>query len=623
LQEIQNVKLAEQRFATTKHKAGNSERFSRIMSSSPKKELLDQLPDQPGIYKFFDINEQLIYVGKAKDIKKRVSNYFHKTSQLDSKTRRLVSQINRIEYTIVNTEMDAFLLENSLIKEHQPRYNILLKDDKTYPFIYITKERFPKILSTRKLNREVGIFYGPYTSVKAMNTIIELIRKLYSLRTCNYILSEKNIEEKKFKICLEYHIGNCKGPCEGLEGEDDYNKKIEQAHHILKGNIHLAKNILKAEMVNSSESLDYEKAHQFKLKLDLLEKFQSSSIIVSPKITDLEVITIISDEKLSVVNYLKVINGTITQTKTLEIKKKLVETDEEILSLALLNLREELKSNSTEVISNIPFSMPLTDISISVPQIGDKKKLIDMSLKNIVFYLQKLKNIPKESRETRVLSTLQKDLQLKELPDHIECFDNSNLQGTSPVAAMVCFKNGKASKKDYRHFNIKTVIGANDFDSMHEIVFRRYKRCIDESLPLPKLIIIDGGKGQLNAACNALISLDLYGKIPIVGIAKRLEEIFYPGDMDPLYIDKKSESLKLIQVIRNEAHRFAINFHRDKRSKTHLTSEMNEIAGIGKSTFNKLLKEFKTLSNIKNASEEDLSKVIGNKRAKSLKAGLK
>jgi excinuclease ABC subunit C len=593
------------------------------MSPNLQKELLDQLPDKPGIYKFFDSKEQLIYVGKAKDIKKRVSNYFHKTPQLDSKTRRLVSQIHKIEYTIVNTEIDAFLLENSLIKEHQPKYNILLKDDKTYPYIYISKERFPKILSTRKLNRDIGVFYGPYTSVKAMNTIIELIRKLYSLRTCNYILSAKNIEEKKFKICLEYHIGNCKGPCEGLENEEDYNKKIEQAHHILKGNTHLVKNILKAEMVNASESLDYEKAHQFKVKLELLDKFQSSSIIVSPKITDLEVITIISDESLSVVNYLKIINGTITQTKTIEIKKKLVETNGEILSLALLNIREELKSNSTEIISNISFSIPLTDLSISVPQIGDKKKLIDMSLKNIIFYLQKLKNIQKKPSEIRVLSSLQQDLQLKELPDHIECFDNSNLQGTEPVAAMVCFKNGRPSKKDYRHFNIKTVIGANDFDSMHEIVFRRYKRCIDESLPIPKLIIIDGGKGQLNAACNALISLDLYGKIPVIGIAKRLEEIFYPGDMNPLYIDKKSESLKLIQIIRNEAHRFAINFHRDKRSKTHLKSEISEIPGIGKSTFNKLLKEFKTISNIRSASEEELSRIIGNKRAKTIKENLK
>jgi excinuclease ABC subunit C len=593
------------------------------MSSSLKKDLLDQLPGKPGIYKFFDNKEQLIYVGKAKDIKKRVSNYFNKTTQLDSKTRRLVSQISRVEYTIVNTEIDAFLLENSLIKEHQPKYNILLKDDKTYPYIYISNERFPRILSTRKLNRDIGVFYGPYTSVKAMNTVIELIRKLYSLRTCNYILSAKNIEEKKFKICLEYHLGNCKGPCEGLENEDEYNKKIEQAHHILKGNIHLAKNYLKTDMAKASEILDYEKAQQFKIKLELLDKFQSSSIIVSPKITDLEVVTIVSTEKLSVVNYLKIINGTITQTKTIEIKKKLVETDEEILSLALLNIREELKSNSTEVISNIAFTIPLSELSVSVPQIGDKKKLIEMSLKNIVFYLHKLKNNQEVNDEPRILLALQKDLQLKELPDHVECFDNSNLQGTEPVAAMVCFKNGKPSKKDYRHFNIKTVVGANDFDSMHEIVLRRYKRCIDESLPLPKLIIIDGGKGQLNAACNALISLGLYGKIPIIGIAKRLEEIFYPGDTDPLYIDKKSEALKFIQVIRNEAHRFAINFHRDKRSKTHLKSGMSEIPGIGKSTLNKLLKEFKTLSNIKSTSEEDLAKVIGIKRAQIIKEGLK
>ena len=580
--------------------------------------MLRDLPDKPGIYKFFDKENNLIYVGKAKDIRKRVSNYFHKISHLDSKTRRLVSQISNIQYTIVNTEIDALLLENSLIKSHQPKYNILLKDDKTYPYIVVSNERFPRVISTRSLEKEKGTYYGPYTSVKVMNYVIELIRKLYSLRTCTFNLSEKNIEQKKFKICLEFHIGNCKGPCEGLEGEEDYNKKIEQAHHILKGNIHLSKQMLKNQMMKASEDMDYEKAHQLKTKLDLLERFQSSSMIVNPKITDIDVLTILSEEKTAVVNYLKVHNGTIIRTKTIEVKKKLEEADEEILGLALLNIKEELKDISTEIISNISFSFPFEGINIYVPMIGDKRKLVDLSLKNISYYLSKLRT-NQEKPDDRILATLQKDLRLPSLPDHIECFDNSNLQGTSPVAAMVCFKNGKPAKKDYRHFNIKTVIGANDFDSMYEIVHRRYKRCLEENLPLPKLIIIDGGKGQLSAACNALKDLEIYGKSPIIGIAKRLEEIFFPGDSDPIFIDKKSESLRLIQFIRNEAHRFAITFHRNKRSQSPLESELNKIEGIGEKTFNKLLTEFKTVGNIRNAALEAIATIIGMKKAETVK----
>jgi excinuclease ABC subunit C len=580
-------------------------------------EMLKNLPDKPGIYKFFDGEGVLIYVGKAKDIRKRVSNYFQKLIYLDSKTRRLVSQIKDIQYTIVNTEIDALLLENSLIKSHQPKYNILLKDDKTYPYILVTNERFPRVLSTRSLEKGNGTYYGPYTSVKVMNYVIELIRKLYSLRTCTYILSEKNIEQKKFKICLEFHIGNCKGPCEGFEAEEDYNRKIEQSHHILRGNIHLSKQMLKAQMNKASEEMDYEKAHQLKSKLDLLEKFQGSSMIVNPKITDVDVLTILSEEKTAVVNYLKVHNGTIIQTKTIEVKKKLEETDEEILGLALLNINEGMENISSEIISNIFFSFPSEVININVPLIGDKKKLVDLSLKNISYYLSKLRS-NQEDPEDRILTTLQKDLQLSALPDHIECFDNSNLQGTSPVAAMVSFKNGKPSKKDYRHFNIKTVVGANDFDSMYEIVYRRYKRCLEENLPLPKLIIVDGGKGQLSAACNALKDLGIYGKSPIIGIAKRLEEIFFPGDTEPVYIDKKSESLRLIQFIRNETHRFAITFHRNKRSQNPLKSELNKIEGIGEKTFHKLLNEFKTVSNIRNASIEAIANIIGLKKAETV-----
>jgi excinuclease ABC subunit C len=586
-----------------------------------KMEMLRDLPDKPGIYKFFDKEGTLIYVGKAKDIRKRVSNYFNKISHLDSKTRRLVSQVSDIQYTIVNTEIDALLLENSLIKSHQPKYNILLKDDKTYPYILVTNERFPRVLSTRSFEKEKGIYYGPYTSVKVMNYVIELIRKLYSLRTCTFNLSEKNIEKKKFKICLEFHIGNCKGPCEGLEGEDDYNSKIEQAHHILKGNIHLSKQMLKAQMVKASEEMDYEKAHQLKTKLDLLDRFQGSSMIVNPKITDIDVLTILSEEKTAVVNYLKIHNGTIIQTKTIEVKKKLEETNEEILGLALLNINEGMENISTEIISNILFNFPSEGMNIYVPLIGDKRKLVDLSLKNISYYLSKL-TTNQEKPDDRILSTLQKDLRLLSLPDHIECFDNSNLQGTSPVAAMVYFKNGKPAKKEYRHFNIKTVTGANDFDSMYEIVHRRYKRCLEENLPLPKLIIIDGGKGQLSAACNALKDLNIYGKSSIIGIAKRLEEIFFPGDTEPLFIDKKSESLRLIQLIRNETHRFAITFHRNKRSQNPLQSELNEVEGIGEKTFNKLMTEFKTVNNIREASIDEVAKLIGKKKAEFLKKQL-
>ena len=586
------------------------------------KDLIQNVPDKPGIYKFFDETDTLIYVGKAKNIKKRVSNYFNKLSHLDNKTRKLVSQIKKIEYTIVNTEFDALLLENNLIKSQQPKYNILLKDDKSFPYICITNERFPRLISTRRYDPSSGNYFGPYTSVKAMNTIIELIRKLYYLRTCTYNLSQKNIEEKKYKICLEFHIGNCKGPCEGLVQEEEYNDNIQQIKAILKGEINYAKNFFKAQMTEASGKLEFEKAQLFKNKLDLLEKFQNYSVIVNPKITDLEVFTINSNENIAVVNYLKIINGTISQTKNIEIKKKLNETDEEILAHAIINIRTELKSIEKEILTNVPIEIPIDGITVTVPQKGDKKKLLDISLKNIRYHLEKLDEGKGEEKKNRILLTLQKDLQLPDLPDHIECFDNSNIQGSHPVASMVCFRNGKSFKKDYRHFNIKTVIGPNDFDSMHEIVYRRYKRCIEESLSLPNLIIIDGGKGQLSAAIKAL-NLGIYGKIPIIGLAKKLEEIYFPGDTDPLFIDKKSESLKLIQQIRNEAHRFAINFHRDKRSKRSLESGLIKIPGIGENTLKKLLIKFKTMSNIKNASVTDLSEIIGLKKAQKLKNDLK
>ncbi|HEX8549032.1 MAG TPA: excinuclease ABC subunit UvrC [Cytophagaceae bacterium] len=586
-----------------------------------KKDLLKDLPEKPGIYKFFDLEKTLIYVGKAKNIKKRVSNYFNKLNHLDNKTRRLVSQIESVDYTIVDTEFDAYLLENNLIKAFQPRYNILLKDDKTYPFIFITNERFPKILSTRKLDRSLGTFYGPYTSVKAMNTVIELVRKLFTLRTCNYNLSVQNIEEKKFKICLEYHIGNCKGPCEDLINEDDYNRNISQIHHILKGNISHVKNHFKDLMAIAAENLEFEKAQIFKNRLELLNKFQSGSVIVNPKITDLEVYTILSDNKSAVINFFKIVNGIILQTQSLEIKKKLDEPDEEILSLAVIEIREKLLSETKDIITNISIPLVIDGVTINIPEIGDKKKLISLSLKNNLHHLQKIqgdKELQKQ-REDRVLKAMQKDLQLKALPRVIECFDNSNIQGTNPVSAMVCFINGKPAKKEYRHYNIKTVIGPNDFDSMYEVVHRRYARLINEAKPLPDLIIIDGGKGQLSAACRALYDLKIYGQIPIIGIAKRLEEIFYPEDQQPLFIDKKSEALMLIQQLRNEAHRFAITFHRKKRSNSSLQSKLTEFKGIGPKMFEKLLIEFKTVKKIEETDEDTLAKIIGLSRAKKLK----
>lgn len=588
------------------------------------KEHIARLPDTPGIYKFFDKEGELVYVGKAKNLKNRVSSYFNKSID-DRKTRRLVSQINNIEFTIVNTEFDALLLENSLIKKHQPKYNILLKDDKTYPFICITKEPFPKLVATRKIEKDLGTFYGPYASVKAMHTLIELLRKIYTIRTCNLHLSRKNIEAHKFKVCLEYHLGNCKGPCEGLFSEEEHLRNIEQIQHILKGNINPAIQYFKTKMAEAASELAFEKAQDFKLKLDILSNFQSKSLVVNPNISDVDVFAILSDEKCAYINFLRVVNGAIVQTKTTSIKKKLDETDNEILTLLVVDIRNEYQSHSKEIITNIPLSMPLEGVTQHIPQIGDKRKLLDLSLKNVLYFKKESGEKQSENaalqkeKEKRVLLKLQQDLQLKNLPLQIECFDNSNLQGTNPVSSMVCFKNGIAAKKDYRHYNIKTVTGPDDFASMHEVVFRRYKRLINEQAPLPDLIVIDGGKGQLSAACDALKELNLYGEIPIVGIAKRLEEIYFPTDSIPLHIDKKSESLMLLQRIRDEAHRFAITFHRDKRSKGNLKSTLEDIPGIGKETSAKLLKAYKSVKKIKEADLEEVARIIGKEKANALK----
>lgn len=584
------------------------------------KDTIATLPHSPGVYKYFDENQQLIYVGKAKNLKKRVSSYFNKTNHLDTKTRRLVSQIRLIQYTLVNEEFEAYLLENNLIKQHQPKYNILLKDDKTYPYVYISRERFPRVITTRLVDRSLGTYYGPFTSVKAMNNVLELIRKLFTIRTCNYVLSEKNIAENKFKVCLEYHLGNCKAPCVGLVEEEEYSKNIVLIQNILKGKLTLVRNQFREEMNGYAATLDFEKAQNYKTKIDSLERFHSSSQVVNPNISDLEVFTILSNEKVAVVNYFQLMDGVVMVTKTLEMKKKLEETDEELLALAITEIRAQMQSASSEILTNIALEdFPREIGEINVPQRGDKKHLVDLSVKNSFYQLHKPKEESREEGHSRrILEKMKEDLQLTVLPDHIECFDNSNIQGTNPVAAMVCFKDARPSKKDYRHFHIKTVVGPNDFDSMYEIVTRRYTRLLEENQPLPKLIIIDGGKGQLSASCKALQDLNIYGQIPIIGIAKRLEEIYFPGDTAPLFISKKSECLLLIQQIRDETHRFAITFHRNVRSKNALVSELEQIKGIGTSTFELLMKEYKTVATIKATATEELAKLIGAKKAQIL-----
>jgi excinuclease ABC subunit C len=584
------------------------------------KTVISHLPHKPGIYKFYD-EHQIIYVGKAVDIRKRVSSYFNKSTQHNKKTRKLISHIRNIEFTIVDTESDAFLLENSLIKQHQPKYNILLKDGKTYPFICITNERFPRVISTRNKIQDGSKYFGPYASITAMNVLLEMIRTLYPLRTCTYNLSQENIARGKYKVCLEYHIGNCKGPCEDLIDEDAYNQHILQIRSILSGNLGLAKNYFREKMMEAAQEMQYEQAHAFKQKLDILEDFQTKSTVVSNTLTNIDVFSITANEKCAFINYLKVVNGSIIQTQSLEIQKKLDETDEEILATVIVQLRQEFESDSREVLVNIELNLPLDGLTLTLPQIGDKRKLLNLSLKNAM-YLRKEKESmsdrSKDSNEVRIMETLKKDLKLLELPKHIECFDNSNFQGDNPVASMVCFRNAKPSKKDYRHFHIKTVVGPDDYASMYEIVTRRYRRLLDEDTPLPQLIIIDGGKGQLGMAVKALKDLGIYGRMAVVGIAKRLEEIFYPGDSLPLYIDKKSESLRLIQRIRNEAHRFAITFHRSKRDAGTLKTEITAIKGLGPSTAEKLLTKFKSVKKIRELSEAELIAEIGKSKTKVL-----
>ncbi|WP_456459598.1 excinuclease ABC subunit UvrC [Reichenbachiella sp.] len=580
---------------------------------------LKTLPNAPGVYKYFN-KEVLIYVGKAKNLKKRVSSYFNKQKGDSLKTRKLVKEIDHVEYVIVDSEYDALLLENNLIKENQPKYNILLKDDKSFPFICISNERFPKIFSTRRDELNEGEYFGPYTSVKALNNVLELIRSLYKVRTCNYLLSEKNIADKKFKVCLEYHIGNCLGPCEGLQNEEDYLAEIEQARHIIKGHLKIVKDHFLSTMKLSAENLEFEKAQEYKTKIDFLDKFQSRTVIVNKKLKGIDVITITSTDKKAFLNYMRVDNGIINISDSLTVSKRLDEPDEQILELLIIELRDRFTSTSKTILTNKTFEYWQESVDIIVPQIGDKKKLVELSLKNALYHKKEALSQAEKTKqkENRVTQQLMNDLKLKVIPNHIECFDNSNIQGTNPVASMVCFKNGKPSKKDYRHFKIKTVVGPDDFGSMKEIVFRRYKRLQEENSPFPNLIVIDGGKGQLHAACDALKALDIYTEIPIIGIAKRLEEIYYPEDSIPLHISKKSESLKLIQQLRDEAHRFAITFHRSLRSKSQVASELDQIAGFGDKTKQKLLTKFKSYKKIIQANPEQLINVIGQAKANIL-----
>ncbi|MDO5635919.1 MAG: excinuclease ABC subunit UvrC [Myroides sp.] len=581
---------------------------------------LRTLPDAPGVYQYFDKDSKILYVGKAKNLKKRVSSYFNKQHDT-ARINVLVKKIATIKHIVVETEMDALLLENSLIKNLQPRYNILLKDDKTYPWICIKNERFPRVFSTRNVIRDGSEYFGPYTSGKLMHALLNLIKELYPLRTCNYDLSSQNIRNEKYKVCLEFHIGNCLGPCEGLESEEEYLRKIQAIRAILKGDFKENIREFKSLMMKYAEEMRFEEAQKMKEKIDLLENYQAKSTVVNPKISNVDVFSIISDEGSAYINMLQIKNGAVIRSHTLELKKKLEETDDELLTLAIVELRERFKLYAKEII--VPFKVDLGEgLKITTPKLGDKKQLLDLSERNARYYrmdqMKQMKIVDPDRHTNRIMAQMKSDLRLSKEPRHIECFDNSNIQGTNPVAACVVFKDGKPSKKDYRHFNIKTVEGPNDFASMEEVVFRRYRRLLEEGEPLPDLIIIDGGKGQLGAALKSLEVLGLRGKIAIIGIAKRLEELFYPGDSIPLYLDKKSETLKIIQHLRNEAHRFGITFHRNQRSKNAIDSGLTTIPGIGPKTMEKLMIEFKSIKRLKETSFEAIEKSIGKSKAQKV-----
>ena len=581
---------------------------------------IKSLPNSPGVYQYFDKEDKILYVGKAKNLKKRVASYFTKTHE-NGKTRVLVKKIVNIKHIVVETETDALLLENNLIKKYQPRYNVLLKDDKTYPWICIKKEPFSRVFLTRNIFKDGSEYFGPYTSVRTARALLSLIKELYPLRTCSYNLSKANIENKKYKICLEYHIKNCKGACEGLQTEEDYLEDIKEIRNIIKGNFKTSLYKFKELMIELANKSEFEEAQKIKDKIELLANYQSKSTVVNPSITNVDVFSIISDESFAYVNFFKISNGAIIQSHTIEIKKKLDEADKSLLELAIVEIRQRFNSISNEIY--VPFKVEVGEnVKITVPKLGDKKRIVELSERNAKYFRQErfkqIQIIDPDKHTNRIMKQMQKDLRLKVEPRHIECFDNSNIQGTNPVAACVVFKNGKPSKKDYRHFNIKTVIGPDDFASMEEVVHRRYKRLLDEEQDLPQLIVIDGGKGQLSSSLKSLDVLGLRGKIAIVGIAKRLEEIYYPGDSIPLYLDKKSETLKILQQLRNEAHRFGITHHRNKRIKGTIQTELSNINGIGEKTILSLLKKYKSIKRIKNATFDDLVLLIGKDKAEKI-----
>lgn len=580
----------------------------------------DILPSQPGIYKYSNEEGEIIYIGKAKDLKKRVTSYFNKTDHTN-RIRKMVYGIRKIEFQIVNTEQDALLLENSLIKKLQPKYNVMLKDDKTYPYICIKNEPYPEVFFTRKLVRDGSEYLGPYTSVYNAKIVLDLLKQIFPIRTCSLNLTQKNIEAGKFKVCLEYHIKNCLGPCQNLISREEYDENINQIRNILKSNFGSVKFFLRKKMTEYAEAMQFEKAEEFREKIEILTRYESKSTIVNPKLTDTDVYGYTESENAAFINYLKIVNGTIVRTHATEIKKVLEETKEELLMRAIADYTLSYDEPANEII--VPFELPeitFEEIKLTVPVIGDKKKLLDLAVKNALYMREeKLKQslTPEEKKPSfRIMKTLKDDLRLKDLPRHIECFDNSNIQGTNPVSACVVFRDAKPSKSDYRIFNVRTVEGPDDFATMEEVIYRRYKRMVEEGHELPQLIIVDGGKGQLSSAVSSLKKLELYGKIPIVGIAKRLEEIYYPEDSLPLYINKKSESLRLIQHMRDEAHRFGITRHRARRSKASITSQLTEIKGVGEKTFDMLMKKYKSVKKIKEVSLEELSEMIGIAKAK-------
>ena len=579
---------------------------------------LKTIPENPGVYQFYDKDHKLLYVGKAKNLKKRVNSYFTKSHD-SRRIEVMVKKIVDIKHIVVNSEADALLLENNLIKTRQPRFNVMLRDDKTYPWLCIKNERFPRVFLTRRLIKDGSEYYGPFPSLKTVKILLGLIKGLYQIRTCKYDLAEEKIKAGKYKVCLEYHLGNCKGPCEAYQSEDDYNAQIESIRQIIKGNFQSSLRAFRQQMKDLAEDLKFEEAQKIKKKVESLERYQVKSTVVNPKISNVDVFAIVSDESYGYVNFLQIINGAIIRSHTIELKKKLDEDDKSLLELGIIEIRQRFDSLSSEIY--VPFDVELGEnLKVVIPKLGDKKALVDLSQRNAKYFrmerFKTMKIVDPERHTKRLMAQMKEDLRLTEEPKHIECFDNSNIQGSNPVAACVVFKNGKPSKKDYRKFNIKTVKGPDDYASMEEVVYRRYKRLMEEDESLPQLIVIDGGKGQLSSAVKALDILGLRGKIAIIGIAKRLEEIYFPQDKIPLYLDKKSETLKIIQRLRDEAHRFGITFHRQKRSKQAIETELDNIKGIGQKTAVDLLKEFRSVKRIKEAKPEQISQVIGESKAK-------